>query len=166
MFSSIESGATRKALVRLEKNDPDGVLSLPVVVPRELSPLLADLTHRPNRVRAANLALVLSHADWRESLELDAVYRMTSAEFAEMAIEARKTGKRSSLLKTALETPRAWIAGFPSTTRFGEGRSLPFDRAAVEVWQIEFDSKQRTVTPRKIVDTRFGDAATSKGGSV
>lgn len=164
MFSSIASGATRRALVRLEKKEEGNTLSLPVMVPRELSPLLADLAQRPNRVSAANLALVLSHASWRESPKLDEVYRMTSTEFAEMALEGRRTGTKPPLLKTALEVPRAWITGFPSTARFGEGRDLPFDRAAIEVWQLEFDSAQRTVTPRKIVDTRLDPAG--EGGSV
>jgi hypothetical protein len=151
MFATVESGATRVVRVSLEKRDGDRVLALPVKLPTELAPIALDLSQRPTRLAAENLAIVLARLPWLEAPELDEIYRLSAPEFAAVAVSSKIRGTPATLLRGVLEKPRAWIGGLKSSGRFGGGRPIEFDQTVVEVWQLEFDDRTRTVTPRRIV---------------
>jgi hypothetical protein len=152
MFATVESGATRIVKIRLERRDGEKVLALPVRLPPELAPELTNLAQRPTHAAAENLAIVLSRLPWQEARELDELYRLSAPEFASLAVSSQVQGKTSPLLQRVIEAPRAWIAGLKSSAKFGEGKRVDFDYAAVEVWQLEFDKATRTLAARRIID--------------
>ncbi len=168
MFATIESGATRVVRVRLEKHMADRLLVLPVKLPPELGPIITDLAQRPTHAAAENLAIVLSNLTWTEAAELDELYRLSAPQFAALALASRvdSSGKAPPLLQRVLETPRAWVAEFKSSAKFGPGKKVDFDYAVVEVWQLEFDRKTRTLKPRQLIDAAENRAARRKRGAV
>lgn len=168
MFATVESGATRVVRVRLEKHVADKLLVLPVKLPPELGPLMTELAQRPTHSAAENLAIVLSNLTWTEAAELDEIYRLSAPEFAALALASRidASGKAPPLLRRVLETPRAWAAEFKSSARFGPGKPVDFDYAVVEVWQLEFDRKARTLKPRQLIDAAEHRVPRRKRGAV
>jgi hypothetical protein len=152
MFATVESGSTRVVRASLERREGDRVLSLPVKLPPELAPVALELNQRPTHAAAENLAIVLANLPWLEAPELDAIYEMSAPEFAAVAVSSKLRGKPPELLKSVLEKPRAWIGGLKSSAKLGSGRPIVFDRAVIEIWQLDFDGKRRTLTSRRIVD--------------
>jgi hypothetical protein len=111
------------------------------------------------------LAVVLSRLPWQEAPELDELYRLSAPEFAALAVASQLNGKTPSLLQRVIEVPRAWIGGLKSSVKFGAGKRVDFDYAAVEVWQLEFDRANRRLAARRIIDAADRPVAPAKGAT-